>query len=358
MIVCYLGPFDPVLTRNRVIIKGLMRNNVDLVQCNTFSSNRMLDYVKTLKHLRLDYDIIMLGARGDRFGQPLVPIFKKITRKPIVFDAMITLFETFVVDRRTVAEGSVKSKLWHLLDYAGLDNADLVLSDTEAHSRYYAREYNVDFKKFRRVFIGTDDDAFYPRKPKTVNDCFLVMFWGGFIPLHGIEYIVRAAKLLEDHADIRFELRGYGQTYNSIVALISALGLKNISLNPVWVTYEELPNHIARADVCLGNFGATDKAKRVITAKSVDTIAMKKPLITGDSPAAREIFKDKDNCFLVPMANAKALADAILTLKNDDGLRRKIAQNGYNLYKEKLTPQVIGKELKADLIELVDKDRA
>lgn len=354
--VCYLGPFNPVITRNRVIIKGLMRNDVKVIICNSFSSNRAINYVKALKSLKLDFDVLMIGARGDYFGQPLVPIFKAITKKPVVFDCMLTLYETNVIDREYVVDGSVKAKLWYFLDSTALHRADLVLSDTYSHSQYYSTEYKVNIGKFRRVFVGTDDDAFFPRSPKVTSDYFLVMFWGGFIPLHGIECIVRAAKLLEGHSDIRFELRGNGQTYDSMVSLAAALKLKNISFQPVWVTHEELPDHIARADVCLGNFGSTDKAKRVITSKSVDTLAVKKPLITGDSPAAREVFKDRDNCMLVPMSNPQALAEAILTLKNDDGLRRKIAQNGYNLYKQRLTPQVIGRELKADLMSLVESN--
>jgi len=44
------------------------------------------------------------------------------------------------------------------------------------------------------------------------------------------------------------------------------------------------------------------------------------------------------------MANPEALAEAILTLKDDEKLRDKIAENGYRLFKEKLTPKAIGKE--------------
>jgi glycosyltransferase involved in cell wall biosynthesis len=295
----------------------------------------------------------MLGARGECYGQPLVPFFKRLTNKPVVFDAMITLYETDVVDRRIVYPDSFKAKLWHWLDFRALKDADMVLSDTNSHSNYYADEYGVDLKKFRRVFVGTDDEAFFPRPVDNSGDVFLVMFWGSFIPLHGIRYILKAAQLLENYPEIQFELRGRGQTYKEDTAFARSLGLKNVVFNDLWVTQEELPLYINRADVCLGVFGETPKAKRVIPTKAIDSMALKKPLITGDSLAAREIFEDYQNCRLVPMANPKAIADAILELKNDSKLKTEIAKNAYADFTSKLSPKVIGEQLKSDLLSLL-----
>ena len=358
MIICYLGPYDPEKPRNRIVMKGLIKNGVELIECNTRSSNRLLDYLKLLrKHRKLNYDVVMLGARGSYYGQPLVPLIKGMTKKPVVFDAMLTLYETNVVDRKLVDERSAKAKLWYFLDYKALHNADLLLSDTRIHAKYYSNVYHVELRKFRTVLVGSDDQIFYPRQLEKENSCFLVMFWGGFIPLQGVKLIVRAAKLLEDDKDVKFELRGFGQTYNGALELSSSLHLTNITFVPTWVPYNELPNYVAKANICLGVFGETEKAQRVIPNKAVESLAMRKPLITGDSRAAREILMDKRNCVLVPMADPKALAEAVVMLKEDKKLRDKIAGNGYRLFKEKLSPKAIGKELKSILIELVDKSR-
>jgi len=358
MRVCYFGPFDPNYPRNRVVIKGLRKNNIDVVECNSHSFNRFLDYVKLLKkHQTLKYDVILLGARGTYFGQPLVPLLRGITRKPIVFDAVLTLTETMVVDTKLVKEGSARAKLLYFLDCNALRNASLVLSDTYAHAIYYSQLCNVDYRKFRRVLIGSDDEVFYPRVEEKGSDCFLVMFWGGFNPLQGVKFIIRAAKLLENYKDIKFQLRGFGQTYFEALELSKSLGTKNIEFVPTWIPYYELPNHIAKADVCLGIFGETEKAHRVIPNKAAETLAMKKTLITGSSPATREIFEDGKHCALVPMANPKALAEKILTLKENKKLKDKMAENGFRLFKEKLSPKAVGKELKLILMDLVEKSK-
>jgi glycosyltransferase involved in cell wall biosynthesis len=339
-----------------VIIKGLRKNGVEVIECNARSSNRLLDFAKILrKHETLDYDAVILGSRGVYCGQPLVPIIRRRTKKPIVFDAMITLYETDVIDRRSVKASSVKAKLWYFLDYAALHSADLILSDTNVHAKYFSSLYNVEANKFHRVLVGSDDEHFHPMSIRKSNDTFLVLFWGGFIPLQGVEYIVQAAKLLEKHRDIKFELRGFGQTHSEIMDLSKKLRLQNVTFVPERVSYDRLPYYVAKADVCLGVFGKTEKAKRVIPNKAVEALAMKKPLITGDSPATREILTNMKNCVLVPMANPKAIADAVLALKEDKKLREKIAGNGYILFKEKLCPKAIGKQLKSTLMEFTDR---
>lgn len=354
MKVCYFGPYDPGYPRNRVLIKGLRKNGVEVVECNSQSVTRIIDYFKLLtSHQALKYDVIILGARGMYYGQPLVPFIKRITSKPVVFDAMLTLYERSVLDRKIVSINSINAALLYLLDYNALHGANLVLSDTNAHSCYYSRFYDIDSKKIRRVLVGSDDEIFYPRQIKREDDCFNVLFWGGFIPLQGVKYIIKAAKLLENHKDIKFELRGFGQTYKEAVELSRRIKTENAVLIPNWLPYEDLPDYIAKADVCLGIFGETEKAKRAIPNKAVETLAMRKPLITGNSPAAREILTSMDNSLLVPMANSKILADAILTLKEDKNLRDRIAENGYQLFRKKLAPKVIGSSLKLALTELI-----
>jgi glycosyltransferase involved in cell wall biosynthesis len=355
MRVCYFGPYDPEYPRNRVIINGLRENGVEVVECNSQSVNRILNYLKLLRrHQTLKYDVIILGARGSYYGQPLVPLIKKLTSKPVVFDAILTLYERSVLDRKTVSVDSIKANLLYLLDYHALHSASLVLSDTNVHSSYYSRFYDLYSKKIRRVLVGSDDEIFYPRHIKRTDNYFLVIFWGGFIPLQGVKYIIKAAKVLENYKDIRFELRGFGQTYTEALELSRSLKVENVTFVPNWIPYNELPNYIAKADVCLGIFGETEKAKRVVPNKAVEALAMKKPLITGNSEAAQEILTNMKNSLLVPMANPKALAEAILALKENNLLRKKIAENGHALFKRKLSPRALGAGLKYMLIQLLD----
>jgi len=72
---------------------------------------------------------------------------------------------------------------------------------------------------------------------------------------------------------------------------------------------------------------------------------MRKPIITADTPAMREILVDRVHCLFCKIANSRDLAEKILLLKNHPELSEKIAHQGYELYKEKLTPSALGRDL-------------
>ena len=360
MKVCHFGISNPQYSRNRVILKGLRQNGVEVVECNAHSGHfyrpslSKLTYVKRYiqlveRHAKMHYDVLITSYSG----QLVMPLAKFITSKPVVLDAFLGMHEMFV-DHLPEASDSYRAKAWYYLDKYSFRSADLILADTEEHINYFHEQIGTDRNRFRRVFVGSDDAVFFPRSVDRADENFLVIFWGTFVPLQGVQFIIRAAKSLQNQKDVVFKIIGSGRTFDLVKNLSERLRLKNVSFFTRWIPYQELPNHITKADLCLGIFGDTPKAKRVIPNKAFETLAMGKPLITGDSPAAREALTNMKDCVLCKMANPKAITESIMLLKEDEGLRKKIARNGYNLFKEKFTPKVTGKELKKYLNELVD----
>jgi glycosyltransferase involved in cell wall biosynthesis len=106
----------------------------------------------------------------------------------------------------------------------------------------------------------------------------------------------------------------------------------------------DLKNEIIKSDLCLGIFGDTPKTSLVIPNKVYEALAMRKPVITADTAAIRELFND-DNMFLVKTADPKSLAEGIMRLRNDQALRRKIAQNGFAKFIKFASTRVLGREL-------------
>lgn len=349
MKVCYFGAYDLEYPRNRVIRQGLVANGVEIVVCNVSQSLKTWQRVPRLAHQFLGVgrqcDMILVAE----FGQSLVPVAWLLSRfcgKPLVFDAFMSFYDTAVGDRRTVAPGSIGARYYHFLDRLALLLADAVLVDTEQNRQYFAREFSIAFSKLHVIYVGVDDTVFSPRlRARTVNEHFLVLFYGTYIPLHGIEHIISAAKLLEGQPNLTFELIGRGQTFEQMKALARRLKVSNL-LFAEPVPYTSLPERIARADLCLGIFGDTDKARRIIPNKVFQSMAMRKPVLTGDSLAIREIFTDGVHLSLCPMSDANSLAEAILRLRDDKPLRVMIAEGGYHLIKERFVPAVLGKEMK------------
>ena len=71
-----------------------------------------------------------------------------------------------------------------------------MLVDTDAHAEHFAMELATPRSKLRRLWVGADDDVMRPR-PEVAHDDFRVFVYASFIPLHGLEHVVRAAAILE-----------------------------------------------------------------------------------------------------------------------------------------------------------------
>ncbi|MFQ5540401.1 MAG: glycosyltransferase, partial [Candidatus Binatia bacterium] len=103
-------------------------------------------------------------------------------------------------------------------------------------------------------------------------------------------------------------------------------------------------------DVCLGLFGTSQKAMRVIPGKAFLALAMGKPLITGDSPAARELLEDGKTAVFCELGSPRALADAIVALKRDPDLGKRIGEEGRRVFASRCTPRILGSRF-ASLIQ-------
>jgi glycosyltransferase involved in cell wall biosynthesis len=87
--------------------------------------------------------------------------------------------------------------------------------------------------------------------------------------------------------------------------------------------------------------------------KIYQAIAMKKPLISGDSPAIQSTFKHREHVYLCERANPASLADTILTLKADPQLCERLAYNGYEIFKECFSVSKLGELYRKHLLSII-----
>lgn len=347
--IIFISGREPSYIRNAVIMGGLQQNGVGVVECtSTFKSSLMRYPAVVSKYFiqrgKRDCDAVFIGF----FGQPLVPIIKKLTPQstPLIFDAYLSAYDTMCFDRKKFRPNSAEGRLMWWLDKRSCEIADAILLDTNVHIDYFVDTFGLEREKFHRVFIGADDSFFHPVKMGKENNKFRVLWHGSFLPLSGLEYVIKAAKLLAPYKNIEFKIVGGGIVFNEIERLIEKSEISNVELLG-WVPHQKLPEQIAKADICLGgHFSDVDKAKRVIAGKTFESIAMKKPVVVGDNRANRELFQDGRNAVLCEMANPTALADAILELRGDEKLRERVAEEGYNTFTERCSPNVVGGEVK------------
>jgi len=344
--VCYWPGRESSYSRNRVILRGLKLAGVDVYDCS-FEGKVCSRFFKGLFRflsVKKKSDLILVGF----FGHFLMPIVRLLTRKKLVFDAFVSVYQTMVFDRQVFRPKGILAQLARMADQSACNFANTILLDTNQHIDYYVREYGLSESKFLRFPASADDTVFYPRTGISEKD-FLVHFHGEFQRLHGIDYIIEAASLLPD---IKFRMVGKGKGFNTICKRSIAEGLTNIEFHPA-VSYEKLAELMSEASICLGIFGKTKKAGMVIPHKVYEALAMGKPIITSDTTAARELLEDGKTAVLCPPGNSKALAAAIQYLREDEPLRRSLGSSGRALFKEKCLPETLGKQLVSWAVEIL-----
>ena len=280
---------------------------------------------RLLKALAGQQDLVFVGF----YGQVLSLLLARLTRKPVIFDAFLSTYDTLCFDRARFGPHSIRGELAFWLDKQSCQAADHCLLDTRMHKRYFVNRFGIADSKISAFYVGHDAEQFYPRPEAASSDSFTVLYYGSFLPLQGISYIVQAAKLLEAEQDIEFRIIGGGMMYPHVRRLADKLRVQRLTFAPA-VPYCELPTAIAGASVCLGGpFGSTAKAHRVIATKTFQFLAMAKPTIVGDTRANHELFAHGDDVWMCEIAAAQALASAILALKGDAALRRRSGQRGH-----------------------------
>jgi glycosyltransferase involved in cell wall biosynthesis len=358
MKVCYWGTFEREYPRNAVLIAGLRQNGVEVVECHYalwkegFRSNKMallagfgnklrfvgravLAYpVLIYRYLFLgDHDAVVIGYLGHIDIFFLAP-FAKLKRKPVVFDAFFSLYDTAISDWELASKKSLLALLCRLADWGACRLATLVLVDTKAQQEFFCHEFGLAREKFHWLYVGADDSLFAPSLDPPRPRPFRILYVGNYVPLHGVPIILQAARVL-DGEEIEFWLIG-DRLRNSDPGRVKFFP---------WMPPQEIHAKITEADVCLGIFGTSDKAKRVIPGKAFLALAMGKPLITGDSPAARELLENGKNAILCEMGSSDALVDAIRQLQRDPLLRQRIGEAGRKLFQNQCRPKVLGLRL-------------
>lgn len=239
----------------------------------------------------------------------------RLHRQKIVFDAFISFYDTIVCDRKLLNPcGLLARGLWHLERWA-LALADVIIVDTDEHGRHFSTTFGIPRSKFITVAVGAeplfwDSPANPTPKQFPAQVPGYILFYGQLIPLHGIETILAASALTEARS-IHWLVVGTGQEEPVLRAALQESEHPNVTWIP-WVDYEALPALIDGSALCLGIFGTSDKAGRVIPNKVFQALARGKRVITRSSPAMDPLAMRFPRAIVtVPANDPAALADAV-----------------------------------------------
>ena len=353
MRVLYFGTYEREYPRNAQVISCLRRAGIEVDErhvpvwddrrdswrAGTGAAARLAAAeLRLFRRPSSTYDALIVGYPG-HFD---LPAARRAARgRPVVFNPLVSLADTFVADRGRFRPGSAPARALEAVDRRAFRAADLVVADTRAQGDHLAELADLPRDRIEVAFVGAEDRIFAPGW--SPEDPFTVLFVGKLIPLHGLETILAAARAAPE---LGFRLVGSGQLDE--LARGRPPNVDWIS----WVEYERLPMELHRAGCALGIFGTSAKAQRVIPNKAFQALACGTPLVTGDTPGARELLVDGESALLVPPGDAEALAQALRRLAGDPTLAGRLSAAGRAAYDAHASEEVLGRRWR-ELLERV-----
>lgn len=234
-----------------------------------------------------------------------VHLARRLFRAPIVLDHMAPIAGTFQ-DRRITG---LRLRIAATVDRWAENAAALVLVDTPEHLAQIDRTRR---DRAMVVAVGAPNQWFTAQRSAISSsrpDSLSIVFFGLYTPLQGIPRLARALDRTAD-LPVRWTLVGDGQDRHLVQHAIDTQA--NVTSYD-WVAPHDLPALVAAHDVCLGIFGTTPKAERVVPNKVYQGAAAGCLVITSDTACQRTalakagVFVDSDD----PDGLANAVADML-----------------------------------------------
>jgi glycosyltransferase involved in cell wall biosynthesis len=358
--VLVIGTFDPTTPRSRQWLRLLDRlgDEVEVRSVGSWGTDRaaIRSPIRMLRRVLVGLwrgarylatcrrpDVVVFLYPGHLDACVLGPI-ARIRRIPAVLDVFISLHDTVIVDRGLRGARSPVAFATRTLDVLACWSVPMVVVDTPEHADFFARFTHRARKHFAVLWVGAEESRFVAQADPGDDAC--ILWYLTYIPLHGFETVARAAALLAGDGR-RFRLVGDGQERGAAEELVRGLALTNVEFaDPV--PEAELANEIARASICLGVFGTSAKAARVVPNKVFQCAAAGRAIITAATPAIETAFGDA--LVTVPAGDAHALADAIRELRGP--ARLQLASRARAVFVERFSEAALASDLDRTLSAL------
>lgn len=180
---------------------------------------------------------------------------------------------------------------------------------------------------------------------------FIVSFAGVLGYSQDIDVILGVADLLMKKGDILFLIVGDGVEKGRLEKKASSMGLSNVRFLPMQPR-DRYPSVLHASDVCLATLHKEVKTP-VVPSKILSIMAAGRPVVAcmnldGDAP---RLVEEVGCGYVLPPEDPKSLADHILKLHEDEGLREEMGRNGREYAERELALTVAAERY----IRLIDR---
>ncbi len=267
------------------------------------------------RHSIFNFSSIVLGKK---FHTPVVlevnysEVWAKKNWSRLIFEKLAVAFERIAfksADVIVVVSDVVKKDILPL----GADESKILVNPNAADPEVFSPEVNGS--AIRRQF-GLDDAT------KTV-----VGFIGTFTRWHGVEILMDAIKMIcASHRNIHFLLIGDGNLKSRLELEVEEKKLGEFVKFTGLIPHSEAPEYLAACDILVSPHLGFEDGTRFFGSptKLFEYMAMGKAIIASDLEQIGSIIRDGVNGLLIKPGDTSQLAEKIVSLADNPGLRRRL----------------------------------
>ena len=261
---------------------------------------------------------------------------KRKINTPFIHTIHGVLEDEYLQSSKTVSP-SLRMKLsnFFMRHLAKLENqaakqATLIVTVSNYSAKKIVQLYEVDETKIRVVPNGVDLQKFKPSEvSEKVRDMVggncehLVLFVGNLIPRKGLHFLIEAAKdVIKENRDTKFVVVGDGPLKNHLIQYSKKQGVSD-----VFTFLGDVPEHLLPSLYNCADVFASPSIQEGQGISLLEAQASAKPVVAFNVTAITEVVKNKETGLLVEPQRSQ-LADAILSLLSNKGLRELMGRSG------------------------------
>ncbi|MFC1735686.1 glycosyltransferase family 4 protein [Candidatus Hydrogenedentota bacterium] len=182
-------------------------------------------------------------------------------------------------------------------------------------------------EKLALIHPGVDIEAMTP--PESKNDDFTIVAAGRAVERKGFPYLIEACGILRNNGiDYTCSIFGEGPARKEMRTEITKHNITHLVKLVGETPHEKLLSKIAGTSVLVAPSITCENGERDgIPDAVLEAMALGTPVIATDAGGLPEAIIDEETGLLVPEKDAAAIAGALKRLRNDPGLRSKLAGN-------------------------------
>ena len=232
-------------------------------------------------------------------------------------------------------------KRWKRIEKHSVQQADRVITVVDEAKEHYVRDCEIPPEK-ATVVMNTEDLDYFCSLPiqkeivQRYESYFTISYIGGFGRHRGLHTAILAMpQILKEVPYARLLLVGSAGNGPELVQMAREQNVEKEVEFTGWQPFELVPSYIAASDICLIPHISSGHTNSTIPHKIFQSMAIGKPVVVSSAKPLARIVKEAGAGLVYPSGDAKALAEAVIGIYQDDTLATRLGEAGKKAAKEK-----------------------